>query len=607
MEKVIRLFEKLGYNEEDIKNIINANGIKDLKPETLLKNIEKNYKFLIEQGYTKEDIIKMAKFQPLMYAYSIENMKNKIEQMQELGYTKEEVIKMTKILPVIYSHSIENMKNKIEQMQELGYTKEEVIKMTKNQPSIYGYSIENMQNKIEQMQKLGYTEEEAIKMTKILPSIYNLSIENMQNKIEQMQKLGYTKEEVIKITKILPSIYSYSIENMQNKMEQMQELGYTKEEVIKMTESLPSIYSLSIENMQEKIEFYNSINLHSFAVKSPKYLMQSTALSYARYMFFKEKNITIDENSYNKLFVNQKQFEKSYGITKQELLFKYDYQKYRGQKSTVVEKEKKTVQEWYEKEWWDMIYNIEEQSLAHTINKSIIQPYNDSINNKMIPTRLKNAIGIQEWFEKNGKTRLPSTISKDEFESQLGRKLNKIRNRIIKPYNELRTEEERQKYKETHPVEAEIIQIIKSMEEKIIPTNLKASQEIQEWFEKNGETRWPSRVTKNIEERRLGQKLHYIKDNVIKKYVALETEEEKEEYRKKYPEIEEVMSIIANIELKIKQKRECNNKKTLTEKTTQALGKETIDEQNDTQYINETEHAMGLHEKNIKKAKIHND
>lgn len=440
--------------------------------------------------------------------------------------------------------------------------------------------------------------------------------------------------------------------------------------------------------------------------------------------------------------------------------------------SEVVEKEKKTVQEWYEKEWWDKIYNLEEienelefelnktnqrvmrlneqtrptklkkareiqewfrkndnkprlysldkeeKRLAYAmryINRMLIKQYNeltteereqylkekpetkeiieimDSLADKMMPKRLKNAIGIQEWFEKNGKTRLPTITSKDEIESKLGHKLNKIRQRIIKPYNELATEEDRQRYKETHPVEAEIIQIINGMEEKIIPTNLKAALEIQEWFKKNGETRWPSKETKNIEERKLGEKLHYIKDQVIKKYVALTTEEEKEEYRKKFPEIdevleivnniskkivpvklrnareiqdwfekngekklpstiskdeveralcrklnhlkrtvikpydnlktedekeqyrekypetEEVMSIIANIELKIKQEKESNNKKRLSKKTTQALGKETIDEQNDTQYINETEHAMELHEKNIKKAKIHND
>lgn len=113
----------------------------------------------------------------------------------------------------------------------------------------------------------------------------------------------------------------------------LKSIGYSQEEVIKMTKSLPAIYSHSIENMKQKIEFYDSIGLHKLPVISPKDLMQSTALSYARYMFYKDKGIQIDETNLRKLFIRQKQFETQYGITKQELLEKYDYTEYVKQKS----------------------------------------------------------------------------------------------------------------------------------------------------------------------------------------------------------------------------------------------------------------------------------
>ena len=175
----------------------------------------------------------------------------------------------------------------------------------------------------------GYTKEEVIKITKILPAIYGLSIENMKQKIVDIMDLGYTKEEVIKMTKILPSIYGLSIENMKQKIVDIMELGYTKEEVIKMTKTLPSIYGLSIENMKQKIDFYNLIGMHELAVIDAKNLMQSTNLSYARYSFYIDLGINIDMNNYRKLFINQKQFEKTYGITKEELLKRYDYNKYK--------------------------------------------------------------------------------------------------------------------------------------------------------------------------------------------------------------------------------------------------------------------------------------
>ena len=250
-------------------------------------------------------------------------MQDKIEDMQELGYSRGDVIKITKSLPGIYSRNIKNIQEKIEDIQKLGYSREDVIKMTKSLPAIYSLSIEYMQEKIEDMQKLGYRKEDVIKMTKNLPAIYGLSIKNMQEKLEDMQKLGYSKKDVIKMTKVSPSIYNYSIEKMQEKIEDMQKLGYSREDVIKMTKSLPTIYSYSIENMQQKIKFYDSINLHFLAVEDSKNLMQSTELSYARYMFYKQKGIAIDEQNYRRLFINQKQFENLYGFTKARILEDY--------------------------------------------------------------------------------------------------------------------------------------------------------------------------------------------------------------------------------------------------------------------------------------------
>ena len=290
-------FIKLGYTEEEYHDIRNSYPINNLKGETLIKKLKDNFNYLLKNGYTKEEVIKMTTKLPAIYGYSIESIKQKIEDMIDLGYTKEEVIKMTTKLPAIYGYSIENIKQKIEDIIELGYTKEEVIKMAKSSPSIYG-----------------------------------LSKENIKQKIKDMNTLGYTKEEVIKMTKILPQIYCYSIESMKQKIEDIIELGYTKEEVIKMTKSLPAIYGYSIENMKQKIEFYDSIDMHNLAVINPKQLMQSVNLSYARYSFYKNIGTDIDMNNYVKLFIGQKQFEKTYGITKQKLLEKYDYNKYKEEK-----------------------------------------------------------------------------------------------------------------------------------------------------------------------------------------------------------------------------------------------------------------------------------
>ena len=216
---------------------------------------------------------------------------------------------------------------------ELGYSEKEYVKIVNTYP-IINMKPETLKKRVKEnydfLISLGYSKKEIIKMTKRVSAIYGYSIENIKQKIEGIEELGYNREEVIKMTKSFPSIYGLSIENIKQKIEDIEALGYSREEVIKMTKNLPSIYGFSIENIKQKIEFYDSIGLHSLAIVAPKNLMQSTKLSYARYMFFKEKGIVIDETNYNKLFVNQKQFEKQYGLTKNEILQKYPYEEWQA-------------------------------------------------------------------------------------------------------------------------------------------------------------------------------------------------------------------------------------------------------------------------------------
>ena len=159
----------------------------------------------------------------------------------------------------------------------------------------------------------------------------------MEELIILLCNFGYTKEESKEILNTYP-LNTCKPETLKKKIEEInmyvEKLGYSKEEVIKMTKSLPTIYGLSIDNIKQKIDFYDSIGLHELAINDTKKMMQSVSLSYARYMFYKEKNIEITDKSYNKLFINQKQFQKVYGITKEELLEKYDYQAYIQQKKT---------------------------------------------------------------------------------------------------------------------------------------------------------------------------------------------------------------------------------------------------------------------------------
>ena len=247
------------------------------------------------------------------------------------GYTKDEYEKIRNTFPVINLRDetlLNNFENITKFLLNNDYTKADIIKMTKTLPQLFGHSIDNIKQKIDDIVNLGYTREDVIKMTKTLPSLFNLSIENIKQKIDDIISLGYTREEVIKMSSKFPPLFGLSIENIKQKIDDIISLGYTREEVIKMTKTLPALFGLSIENIKQKINFYDSIDMHDLSVVNPKYLMQSTKLSYARYEFYKVKGIKIDMTNYRKLFLGSKRFEKQYGITKEELLEKYKYEDY---------------------------------------------------------------------------------------------------------------------------------------------------------------------------------------------------------------------------------------------------------------------------------------
>ena len=105
-------------------------------------------------------------------------------------------------------------------------------------------------------------------------------------------------------------------------------MGYSYDEVLKMSKTFPAIYGLNLESLGEKIDFYNSIGLHKMTVDDSRQLMQSTRLSYARYMFYKEHGLVIDMETYKKLFIGEQRFEKAYGISNEELLERYNYSEF---------------------------------------------------------------------------------------------------------------------------------------------------------------------------------------------------------------------------------------------------------------------------------------
>lgn len=282
------ILKELGYQDKDIDSMLKSAALNSFSEETLGKRIKENYEFLLM-----------------------------------LGYSSREIVKMTRSNPVIYARTKKNLNAKIEDMIKLGYQKKEVVKIAKAEPSIYGYSTDTIKAKIERMIFLGYSKTTVLKMTLLFPRLYGLDIQNIKTKIDELKSLGYTQEDIINMTKVYPSLYGYTANNIGQKLDILIKSGYMKEEAIKMTKCFPGIFGYANDNLIQKIEFYNSIGLHDLIAKKAKALMQSIELSKARYSFYKEISVDIDDTKMHKLFMGQKQFQKIYNYSSNELIDKY--------------------------------------------------------------------------------------------------------------------------------------------------------------------------------------------------------------------------------------------------------------------------------------------
>ena len=174
--------------------------------------------------------------------------------------------------------------------------------------------------------------------------------------------------------------------------------------------------------------------------------------------------------------------------------------------------------------------------IVNEIDENNIHPY------------IKNARDIREWIYKSGDTKLPSKKSNNEEEKRLRTAWDTLQHNLIKPYLSLQTKEEKERFRNEHPEIEEVLKIVNEINKNNIHPYIKNARAIKEWIDKSGDTQLPSAKSKDREERNLATSLSSMRHRLIKPYLSLQTEEEKERFRNEHPEIEEVLKIVNEID-----------------------------------------------------------
>ena len=97
----------------------------------------------------------------------------------------------------------------------------------------------------------------------------------------------------------------------------------------------------------------------------------------------------------------------------------------------------------------------------------------EEIDNNM-PLMLKQVIEIKKWMEKNRTNKFPVESSRNEEEIKLAIMLVNINRNLIIPYEKLKTDEERKKFKENHPE----YELVKQIVDEIYTGKFKESENI---------------------------------------------------------------------------------------------------------------------------------
>lgn len=180
--------------------------------------------------------------------------------------------------------------------------------------------------------QLGYNKEQVFKMVSRNLKIFTINSCNIDKKIQFLIGVGFKKSDVKKMVYYNPKIFNYSTISMKKKIDTIISFGYSFSDVIKMMKIEQSIFGYSIDNIKRKLELFSDINLVDVVKKRPKILMQSCALTYARYSCLKDMEIAVDSDNYAILFEARSRFEKRSGIKNEDLLMLYNYEEYYNNK-----------------------------------------------------------------------------------------------------------------------------------------------------------------------------------------------------------------------------------------------------------------------------------
>lgn len=321
------LLYEYGFTYEEVNLIIRDKSFFKYDDSKLGMMVLRNYKYLLDKGYSLDEIKRMALGYPGSLCVS-DNKRQIIENIfLELGMSYNDFKKIVICYGNVWSYSKDRICSYIEFFRNLGYSNEDIVNIFRKAALILRSSVDNFKKLYNFMIDYGFSKEDIFVIGKNFPGFWSHTFSKVVSIINVFILYGFTSQEAINILVKSPSLLGYGDGTIKDKFDKLFILGFTKEEIINIINIYPSIINCDIDRTSAILDFFTNIGLRNKAIEYPHYFFkQGIESSYARYCFYMDNNIDINEDTFRRLFVGWKYFEKTFKVSKLELLDKYKYE-----------------------------------------------------------------------------------------------------------------------------------------------------------------------------------------------------------------------------------------------------------------------------------------
>lgn len=320
----------IGFTDEEVIGIILDPSFFVVYYDKIHIMVKRGYDDLVLKKFEKEKLRKMILKYPGILTTSNDKKDEVEEYFRKLGMSNMEIRNLLYRCPNLYGYSVERTKKYFDFFKELGYSNDDMIKIYKIASPLFHRKISTLKMLVNDMKIYGFSMEYILILGKNYPLFWTQSFSKVKEVVNTLIDLKFTKEQAITVIIGACSLVGYNTETIKKKINDIVMLGFSFEEVVNMINKFPILIVSDIERIRNIVDFFNGIGLHDKLIMRPKnFFMQGVDTSYARYMFYKDRNIEIsgDDGTYGRLFYGWNFFEKSYKVTKKDLLERYNYKK----------------------------------------------------------------------------------------------------------------------------------------------------------------------------------------------------------------------------------------------------------------------------------------